>query len=207
MNARRNGYVIAIAVVALVGVLGVTFLLKIPPFSEDMGDIEASDVCNSLGSESQSADALRSVLPEESSYTFDDDVNLRVDDHDDSYRSDCFVSAGDRQLLTARTQMMRDEPTQSWLDGEVTKVAGEKAHLRPFTAGVSGVASASVAAVFLPCTSAGKIPGGQYNLSVVVHLDEAGEAEGADTQAGLVELAKNAAAFAHDRAKCDISLS
>ncbi|WP_437059883.1 hypothetical protein [Streptomyces sp. enrichment culture] len=64
-----------------------------------------------------------------------------------------------------------------------------------------------MAAVFVPCTSVGKIPGGQYNLSVVVHLEEAGKADDADIREGLVELAKNASAFAHGRAKCDIALS
>ncbi|AZM75185.1 hypothetical protein D1J63_09570 [Streptomyces sp. KPB2] len=204
MNAKRNGYVAAIAAVALAGVCVAAALLKIPPFSDDAGKIEASEVCESLGPASQSVDALRSVLPEEPSYSFTDDVNVRVDIHDDSYRSDCFVSAGGRQLLGARTQMMRDEPTQSWIDGEV---AGKTDQLKPFSSDVHGVASSSVAAVFLPCTSAGNIPGGQYNLSVVIHLEEAGNAGTLETRAGLVELAKSAASFAHDKAKCDIPLS
>ncbi|MCX5034978.1 MULTISPECIES: hypothetical protein [Streptomyces] len=207
MNASRTVYVIAIAAVALAGVFGAAYLLKMPPFSDDPGHIEANEVCKSLGPTSQAVDALRSVLPEESSYSFNDDVSVRVDNHDDSYRSDCFVSAGGRQLLGARTQMMRDEPTQSWIDGEVAQVAGERNQLRPFSAEVRGVASSSVAAVFLPCASAGNIPGGQYNLSVVIHLEEAGKAENTETRAGLIELAKSAATLAHDRAKCDISLS
>lgn len=207
MNTRRNGYVIAVVTVVLVGVLGALYLLKAPPFGEDTGDIEASAVCDSLGQGSQSVGALRSALPEKPSYAFDDDVNLRVDEQDSSYSSDCFVSGGGDQLLSARTQMIRDEPFQNWVDSEVSQYAEGHDRLMSFSVGPKGTASPSVAAVFVPCTSPGKIPGGQYNLSVVVHLEKAGKASAADTRAGLIALAKNAATYAHTKAKCDIPLN
>ncbi|MHC3453247.1 hypothetical protein [Streptomyces prasinus] len=198
---------IAVVAVVLVGALGALHLLKVPPFEEDTGDIEASSVCDSLGQGSQSVGALRSVLPEKSSYAFDDDVNLRMDEQDSSYRSDCFVSGDGDQLLSARTEMIRDEPFQNWVGSEVAQYAEGHDRLTPFATGPKGTASPSVAAVFAPCTSPGKIPGGQYNLSVVVHLEKAGKASDAETRAGLVELAKNAAKYAHTKARCDISLS
>ncbi|MER5843493.1 hypothetical protein ABT099_24995 [Streptomyces prasinus] len=206
MNTRRNGYVIAAVAIALAGTFGALYLLKVPPFGDETGKIEASAVCDSLGQVAQSVGALRSVLPENSSYASDDDVNLRVDEQDSSYSSDCFVSGGGDQLLSARTQMIRDEPFQNWVDSEVAQYAEGHDRLAPFTTGPKGTASPSVAAVFAPCTSPGKIPGGQYNLSVVVHLEKAGKASDAETQAGLVELAKNAAKYAHTKARCDISL-
>ncbi|MEU3661928.1 hypothetical protein AB0E77_19565 [Streptomyces sp. NPDC032940] len=206
MNARRSGYAIAVVAVVIVGVLGALYLFKAPPFAEDTGDIEAGAVCDSLGSGSRAADALKTVLPEESSYAFNDDVNLRVDEQDSGYGSDCFVSGGGDQLLSARTQMIRDEPFESWADDEVAQHADGKDRLTPFTTGLKGTASPTVAAVLVPCTSAGKIPGGQYDLSVVVHLEKAGEASDTDTRAGLIDLAKNAATYAHAKAKCDIAL-
>ncbi|WP_063896469.1 hypothetical protein [Streptomyces prasinus] len=198
---------IAVVAVVLVGALGALYLLKVPPFEEDTGDIEASSVCDSLGQGSQSVGALRSVLPEKSSYAFDDDVNLRMDEQDSSYRSDCFVSGDGDQLLSARTEMIRDEPFQNWVDSEVTQHSERDDHLTPFATGPKGTALPSVAAFFMPCTSPGNIPGGQYNLSVVVHLKKAGTASATDTRASLIELAKNAAKYAHTKARCDISLS
>ncbi|MEU9594653.1 hypothetical protein AB0D84_33705 [Streptomyces sp. NPDC048193] len=206
MNTRRSGYALAVVAVVVVGVFGALYFFKAPPFGEDAGNIEASAVCDSLGSGSRAAGALRTVLPEESSYAFDDDVNLRADERDSGYGSDCFVSGGGDQLLRARTQMIRDEPFESWADGEVAQYADGKGRLTPFTTGLMGAASPSVAAVLVPCTSAGKIPGGQYDLSVVVHLEKAGKANDADTRAGLIDLAKNAATYAHAKAKCDIAL-
>ncbi|MFF0112023.1 hypothetical protein [Streptomyces prasinus] len=207
MSTKRNGYVIAVVSIAIAGVLGALYLLKAPPFGDETGEIEANTMCDSLGQGPQSVGALRSVLPEKSSYVFDDDVNLRVDEQDSSYRSDCFVSGGGDQVLSARTQMIRDEPFQNWVDSEVAQYAEGHDRLTPFATGPKGTASPSVAAFFMPCTSPGKIPGGQYNLSVIVHLKEAGKAGDTDTRAGLIELAKNAAAYAHTKARCDISLS
>ncbi|WP_171114374.1 MULTISPECIES: hypothetical protein [Streptomyces] len=169
-----------------------------------MGEISQSAVCESLGPDHQSVAALKSVLPQAASYTFDDEVNLRVGDRDDNYTSACFVSGDGEELMSARTQMMRAESAQSWVGDEIEQYAKDSSPLTSFEAGAKGVASSSVAAVLVPCASEGKIPGGQYNLSVVVQLKEMGDSETAKARSALIKLAKNAASYAHGKAKCDM---
>jgi hypothetical protein len=205
MNARSTNLSVVIGAVAFVSVLvGTAYLFKLPPFKEEVGQIEVSAVCDSLDPSPRTVDLLKSVLPQQPSYAFDEDVTLRAGDHDDSYSSACFISGDGHQLLSVRTQMMRAESTQSWVDSEVTQRTEESGALTPFGSGSKGVASPAVAAIFVPCASAGKIPGGQYNLSVVVHLERAGDASEEKARAGLIELAKSAATYAHIKAKCDM---
>ncbi|MBZ9638495.1 hypothetical protein [Streptomyces sp. PSKA30] len=205
MNTTRAKVRIAVGAVVTLGLLGcAAYLFEIPPFDEQVGEIAESAVCESLGPSSKSVTALKSVLPEASSYAFDDDVTLRVDEQDDGFTSDCFVSGGGKEVMSARTQMMRADSAQNWVSGEVEQYVEDSSQLTSFDAGAKGVASSSVAAVFVPCTSAGKIPGGQYNLSVVVQLKESKGASTAQTRSGLIELAKSAASYAHAQAKCDM---
>ncbi|MFD7065012.1 hypothetical protein [Streptomyces sp. NPDC059906] len=197
----RNGYVVAIVAIALVTLGGAAYLFRIPPFSEKKGEINASAVCQSLGSASKATTVLTSVLAEASSYAFDDEVHLRGDD-DDSYRSHCFVSGDGDQLMSVTSEMMRDEPLEDWVESEVAESAGQQ-RLSPFLGDVKSAASESVAAIFMPCVSPGNIPGGQYNISVVVHLKNAKNVSSTDRQNSLIELAKGAAAYAHDKGKCN----
>ncbi|MFF8034381.1 hypothetical protein [Streptomyces sp. NPDC016626] len=203
MMFRRNGYIIAIAAVMLVFLGGAAYLFKVPPFSKEKGEIDASAVCDSLGSASQARKELASALPEKSSYALDDEIHLRMDDHDDSYRSYCSVSGDGDQLMSVSTEMMRDEPLRGWIKSEVAEFAGQQ-QLTPFLEKVKSAASPSVAAVFMPCASPGKIPGGQYNISAVVHLEKAGEESDTDRRMALIELAKSTVAYAHDEGNCDI---
>ncbi|MEU7415628.1 hypothetical protein [Streptomyces antibioticus] len=194
----------ALGALALLG--GAAFLLRVPPFGQK-GGIEASEVCASLGTSSSAAEALREVLPAESSYSFDDDVTSRVDATDTGYESACFVSGGGEQLLVADVRLMADEEEGSWTEwvrGTAASDASVTA-LTPFPAGKKAVASGRFAAVFVPCTSAGHIPGGQYNLSVSVELKKPGGAGAAANRAELIKLATNAASFAHTEAKCDLA--
>lgn len=205
MNTTKVKIPIAVGAITAVGLLGcAAYLFEIPPFDKQVGEIEKSAVCESLGPPSQSVAPLQSVLPEASTYAFDDEVTLRVDDQDDGYTSDCFVSGDGKALMSARTQMMRAEAAQTWVSGEVEQYGEDSGQLTSFQAGAKGVASSSVAAVLVPCASAGNIPGGQYNLSIVVQLKEAGRSGSAETRAGLIELAKSAASYAHAKAKCDM---
>ncbi|WP_309243842.1 hypothetical protein [Streptomyces sp. CAI-85] len=190
---------------ALALLAGAAFLFKMPPFEQERA-IEASEVCASLGTSSSAAEALREVLPAESSYSFDDDVTPRVDAADAGYESACFVSGGGEQLLVADVRLMADEEGESWT-GWVRGTAASDASvtsLTPFPGGKKAVASGRFAAVFVPCTSAGHIPGGQYNLSISVELKKPGDAGAAANRAELIKLATNAASFAHTEAKCDL---
>jgi hypothetical protein len=205
VKATRKRISIAVGTGVLVAVLGyAAYLLKVPPFEEQAGDIAESSLCDSMGPSSHSVAALKKALPGAASYAFDDDVTLRGSAQDDSYTSACFVSGGGRELMTVRTQMMRAESAQSWIESEIEQYADNPSRLTSFERDGRGVASPSVAAVFVPCVSQGVIPGGQYNLSVVVHLKEPGEASGAEKRSALIALARSAATYAHSEARCDV---
>ncbi|WP_078941396.1 hypothetical protein [Streptomyces cellulosae] len=194
------------AVVALAIFAGVTYSFKLPPFKEK-GEIEAGEVCSSLGSPSTAANALKKVLPEETSYSFDDDVDLRTDVTDTNYESSCFVTGGGKQLLVSKARLMEDEAATSWTNwvkGTASNEASTQS-LTPFMAGDTAVASSRFVAIFVPCTSAGKVPGGQYNLSVSAELKQAGDSNDAAARDALIKLAKNAASYAYAKAKCDMS--
>ncbi|MFF1453454.1 hypothetical protein ACFVYF_35755 [Streptomyces sp. NPDC058274] len=134
MNATRAKLLIAGTAVAVGGLLAAAYLFRFSPFNDGTGKIAASAVCESLGPSSQSLPALKSVLPKNSSYAFDDDVTLRVDDGDDSYGSACSVAGGRQELMSARTQMMRAEPGASWVDGEIQQYAKGSDQLTSFEA-------------------------------------------------------------------------
>lgn len=193
------------AVVALALFAGLAYTYKIPPFREK-GGIEAEEVCSSLGSSSSAVNALTKVLPEESSYSFNEKARLRVDVTDTNYESSCFVSGGGKQLLVVKARLMEDESAKSWtqwVKGTAANEASTKS-LTPFTAGDKAVASSKFAAIFVPCTSAGKAAGGQYNLSVSTELKQAGNFSDAAVRDELIKLTRNASSHTHAKAKCDM---
>ncbi|MGV9254250.1 hypothetical protein [Streptomyces sp. NPDC003697] len=186
-------------VLVLTLVAGMAYAFELPPF-EKKGEVEAANVCDSLGDASHAAAALRDVLPEKSSYSFEDSAtDLRTDELDHSYETGCFVRGGGEQLLVARTEMLEYDKADNW----VTEVVGQfdvASSLEPFGAGDKAVASGKVAAIYLPCAS----HGANRHLSVVVQLKKQGDAPSSVLRSRLAALAKNAAAFAHRKARCDV---
>jgi hypothetical protein len=194
------------AVVALALFAGLAYTYKSWPFSEK-GEIEAGEVCSSMGPSSSVVNALTKVLPEESSYSFDESTHLRVDVTDTNYESSCFVSGGGKQLLVVEARLMEDEPAKSWTEwvkGTAANEASTKS-LTPFTAGDKAVASSRFAAIFVPCTSAGKAPGGQYNLSVSTELKHPGNSSDTAVRDELIKLTRTASSYTHAKAKCDMT--
>lgn len=192
------------ALIAIGLALGSAYLLKFPPFESPVGHIRTADLCNSLGPKEQAASSLKSVLPRESEYSFKETPGTRIGADGSSYTSDCFVRGEDKILLSVRTEMMRAEPPEGWVRSEVLDTAGSLQGLKQFQAGDEGVASSSEAGVFVPCVSAGRIPGGKYNLSVIVKLKRKGDSSNGEALAALRELAVGAAGFAHRDARCDL---
>ncbi|WP_234317361.1 hypothetical protein [Streptomyces sp. NRRL WC-3744] len=187
----------ALLLLCLVG--GVLYALGIPPFEKKKGEIKASEVCRTLGSPVGSAAALKRILPDKPSYSFDDDVtDRRIDDRDFSYATSCFVNGGGRQLVAATAEMLQYDKAADWVE-DVVKDHVPASSVEPFPAGDKAIASDRVAAIYLPCTARGF---GRH-LSVVVQLKQRGSAPDDQLREGLISLARNAALFAHDEAKCD----
>lgn len=195
------------AVVALALFAGIAYTYQIWPF-RGKGEIKAGEVCPSLGGPSSSViNSLTTILPEESSYSFDENSSLRVDVTDTDFGSSCFISGGGKQLLVVKARLMEDEPPKSWsqwVKGTAANEASTKS-LTPFTAGDKAVASSRFAAIFVPCTSAGKAPGGQYNLSVSTELKQAGNSSDDVARDELIKLTRAASSYNHAKAKCDMT--
>ncbi|WP_307783305.1 hypothetical protein [Streptomyces sp. MBT53] len=200
MKLTRSKTLLACVVfVSLALLAGIAYAVELPPFEEKVGDIRASDVCATMGSGSTSAAALKRVLPEKSSYSFDDSLtDLRLDATDDTYQTDCTVDGGGEQLAWTGTELLEYDTTEAWAE-EVLGQYDSVSALTPFTAGDKALASSKVAAVYLPCTS----HGADRHLSVVVNLKKKGSAGDSTLRSGLITLARNAAEYAHTKAKCD----
>ncbi|MET8565790.1 hypothetical protein ABZV75_36500 [Streptomyces flaveolus] len=187
----------AALLLCLVG--GVLYVLDVSPFEEEKGEIRASDVCSTLGSSSSSAAALKRVLPDKSSYTFDDAVtDPRRDDMDVSYATSCFVDGDGKQLIAATAEMLQYDNADEWVK-DVIEGSVPASSAKSFSSGDKAVASNKLAAIYVPCLTRGS---GQH-LSIVVQLKQRGSADGDQLREGLISLARNAAVFAHQKAKCD----
>ncbi|PIM66279.1 hypothetical protein CTU88_42575 [Streptomyces sp. JV178] len=194
MLGKRAIVLCAIGIV----LVGVTYIVGLRPFQK-AGEIKAVDACATLGDPSRAVAALRAVVPEHASYAFDDNVpDPRRDSMDSSYLTTCFIYGDGQQLGWAEAEMTEYDHPSGWIE-EVVEQYDSASSLTPFTAGDKAVASPRVAAVYLPCTSHGS----QRHLSVVVHLKQPGDADGTVLRSHLIVLAKNAAVFAHRKARCD----
>ncbi|MFD0419427.1 hypothetical protein [Streptomyces sp. NPDC127108] len=205
MFTGQKRFIIPGASVLAIGLaLGSAYLLDFPPFESSVGEIRATRLCDSFGTKKKAVSSLKSVLPRESEYSFKETPGTRVGSDGSSYTSDCFVWGDDKILLSVRTEMMRAEPPEGWIRSEVLDTAGSRRGLKGFQAGDEGVASSSRAGIFVPCVPAGQIPGGKYNLSVIVKLKQKGDSSDSEARAALRELAVGAAGFAHRDARCDL---
>ncbi|MDF3302667.1 hypothetical protein [Streptomyces tropicalis] len=190
---------IAGAVLVLALISGLAYALRWPPFRAG-GKVEAADVCTSLGDASRAAAALNVILPAAPSYAFDEGpTDLRSDTTDSSYETGCFVNGGGRQLLSTRVELLEYGTPGTWQRENVGQFAAASS-LRAFDAGDRAIASDGVAAIYVPCTARGA----NRHLSVIVQLKRKGDVDRSALRRGLIALAKNAAAYAHGKARCEL---
>ncbi|MBQ0984369.1 hypothetical protein KBZ10_07515 [Streptomyces sp. F63] len=204
MRTRKPA--IPLAALLAVGLGGsAAYLFGVPPF-EKRGGIGVESVCASLGEPAKAARALERVLPDASEYSFDDSVSGgNVAQGDSGYTADCFVSGDDGVLLSARAQLILVGSPGSTPEDWEAEVLGDKAgESGSFAAGSKGVASASRAAVLVPCAKPGTVPGGSYSLSVVVDRKKATGEGDSGIRRGLTDLAVGAARYSHEKAGCDL---
>jgi hypothetical protein len=206
-TTRAKIFFAAGALLALALCAGGLYAAGLPPFREGDGKVKAADVCPELGPSSEAAAALDKVLPDESTYAFSHDVSPRLDTTDSSYDSSCFVSGSGDQLLVAKATLIQNESAEDWTAWVKGTASGSDSAqaAKPFPFGAAAVASSQFAAASIPCTSAGKIPGGQYNISLSVELKKRGKVDDATTRTQLMGLVKNSASYAVATAKCDLS--
>ncbi|MGV9885051.1 hypothetical protein [Streptomyces sp. NPDC003006] len=182
---------------------GIVYLASTPQ-SDDSGTVRSADACNLLKS-NPAVSALNRVLPGQSAYSFDEDpVRSHSAEASDSFSTSCFVRGDDDLLLSARAHMMLAEPHKTWANSVFEGDVGEEGRVTRFEAGIRGAASPDKAAAFVPCVPEGKIPGGGYNLSVVVDLKERGHSTEAQARKTLIDLTVSAASYAHKAAGCTL---
>ncbi|MFJ9035509.1 hypothetical protein ACIRF8_02785 [Streptomyces sp. NPDC102406] len=205
MKLTRPKILAVAGVTIVIIVAALAYVFKWPPFKEE-GEIKAADVCASLGHPKHATDTLRKLLPERSSYNFDDTGSGGVDESGLSYRSSCMVTGGSEAiLLRTQTESMPYESAEDWLKWVRTKALNESS-TRAFTrfpAGDEAAASKNFAAIFIPCVAKKDEQRPQYNISLTVELGRPGDSA---TRAGLIDLARSAASYAHEKAGCAIPL-
>ncbi|MFD8271981.1 hypothetical protein [Streptomyces flaveolus] len=189
-----SGTVVVLALIA-----SLFYALNLPPFQEK-AVIHAGAVCSSLGNKNAAASALRDILPEAPSYSFDGETtDPRTDKRDDSYENWCFIDGDGKQLLSARTEMLEYEQADDWVKEAVAQ-GDSTVGLERFAAGDEAVASSRIAAIYVPCAA----EGASRHLSVVVRLKRQGDVETSVLRQGLMTLAKGAASYAHEAAHCEL---
>ncbi|MFD8805208.1 hypothetical protein [Streptomyces sp. NPDC059597] len=199
MTSTRTKLVLASgAALLLVVVATAAYAFDLPPF-EKKATVTASAVCETLGDRAKAAAALNHALPAEPSYAFDDaKTHLRTDASDDTYETSCFVNGGGTQLMSVTAEMAEYENSGTWVEETVGQLVSTS-DLASFNAGDKAVASDSAAAIYVPCVS----KGATRHLSVVVNLKKPGDAKGEQSRRDLMTLARSAAAYAHEKAKCE----
>ncbi|MET7515778.1 hypothetical protein ABZS88_20330 [Streptomyces sp. NPDC005480] len=196
-HMRRKGLLIGGIGVAVALLVGIFYAAGLPPFGKK-GEIDAEEVCPSLGNASQSHSALKAVLPDKDSYSFDDDIHPLTEISAADFSSTCFVDGGSGQLLVVKTEMLRGDSETDWATWVKGTVKSSQ-DTTPFTSGASAFASSRVAAIYVPCTVKPKT-----NISVAVDLKEPGDSDAAESRKGLITLAENTAKFAHQKARCSL---
>ncbi|MFF9674796.1 hypothetical protein ACF1GS_24355 [Streptomyces eurythermus] len=154
----RNRSLLSLAggVVGVAGLgFGLAYACGAPPFDEERGEIGASAVCKTLGSSSGSADVLRRILPDKSSYSFDDQImHRRIDDTDRTHDAFCFVNGDGKMLLVATVEMVGYDTAEEWVE-DVVANASAPSDVTSFQAGDKAVASEKLAAIYVPCRGEG----------------------------------------------------
>ncbi|MFI5728333.1 hypothetical protein [Streptomyces cyaneofuscatus] len=181
---------------------GTAYLLGVSPF-ERTGTIEASEACKNLGSSEKVIPAIKELAPPKHKYSFAEQNNRGSVTH----FSGCFVRADEIDFLVTRTE---DTPTgsmtfETWAEGPASRMVTteDPKNFDRFGTDTWGVVSRNKAALAVPC-----LPRGKQSLTTVVLLRDSAEPNrGKDRyRQELIDLAKSAAAFAHEDANCTLPL-
>ncbi|MFD5948863.1 hypothetical protein ACFWAZ_21745 [Streptomyces collinus] len=193
---RRTFLYGGIALSAVVSTL-VAYLLGV--FSEERGDIKADDVCRSLPDRQAAVEIFESLLPRAATYDF---VATSTSDPDESYLTTCSVTGDDNQgLLNLRAEMGVAMPWRQWADHNLPPTSGKITY---FDAGVKGVSTSDLAAIYIPCYASEAKTKQPHNLTVFAHATEDLPGSDSENRQKLVELATAFGRNAYKEAKCDL---
>ncbi|WP_432091252.1 hypothetical protein [Streptomyces sp. NRRL F-5630] len=193
----RIGWGVALSAVVVGGGLGVA--ASQGAFAQ-RGDIAASDVCSNVPERARTAEALRSVLPKESSYSFEETLLPRKNDH---FTSLCTVYGGeDKALLRFRALPRDGVPWDAWWSHALFGLKREG--LEPYSAGERAWAGSRAVVIGVPCWTA-KAPGEAVrDLAVSVQASEPLDTGSEKAREVLTALAVGFARQAHKDARCEV---
>ncbi|RPK49592.1 hypothetical protein [Streptomyces sp. ADI93-02] len=195
----RNTAAVLLTVTAAAA--GAAYLLNIPPF-EGVGTIEASDVCENLGTSAKVAPALQELAPRKPEYSFREQKDLR---DAINYFSGCHAWTGNREFLVTRTEYTHLGDTfDEWAGGPASKMIDieDPKKFNRFDIGTNGwgVVSQRKAALSTPCFAEKK----KSLTTIVVLWDTAEGRTNNRYRQELIDLATSAAKYAHEDARCTI---
>lgn len=185
-----------VAAVAAVGVL-VAYLLGA---FEPRGEIRADDACRNVPDRQATAKVLNSVLPRASKYDFDETWRP---DQDWGFRSTCTVDGDGEALLSLHATVGTNRSWRAWADDTLPPTSGGK--ITYFNAGIKGVSTADLAAIYVPCYRSEKTSKSRYNMTVFAHALKPLESSDKEARQTLIDLATAFARQAHKDAKCDLA--
>ncbi|MFI1484588.1 hypothetical protein [Streptomyces sp. NPDC020747] len=182
----------AVAITLLVAYLAGAF--------EQRGKIRADDVCRSLPNRKEAAEIFNSVLPRAASYDFDMRSSPIQDWH---YNSNCFVKGdGKDLLLSLHANAVATVSWQKWADHELPPTSNGK--LTDFNAGLKGLSTPRMAAIYVPCYSSERESKDPWSLTVFAQAPSGLEGSDKEARQTLIKLATEFGRYVHHEAKCDL---
>ncbi|MFJ4771824.1 hypothetical protein ACIP88_22400 [Streptomyces uncialis] len=197
---RRSALTLAVSI-AVAMAMATLYLLKLPPF-EQRAAIGIDELCESIGPSGNTVEALENILPRQSEYSFDDTINARGG-RKGPYSSMCAVWGEEKVLMSIRAETMTFELTETWVNQVVLQREPNRDSLKPFDAGDKALASSRVAAILVPCTPR-EVSDFTAHMSVTVALKQLTDKVDEQVRESLTDIARSAAEYAHERAKCEL---
>ncbi|WP_181765251.1 hypothetical protein [Streptomyces albidus (ex Kaewkla and Franco 2022)] len=194
------GGVLALVVALLYS--GIGYFTGAVPFPvQKRGEITADEACRSFGDGKRAAAQLEKVLPSRGEYGARGSTPPRASDQD-SWEASCFISGDGDRLLYASSELAAYGSAESWLEAPSRDHVGEGGKSHTFQAGEAAVVTERTAEVLVPCVPEGEMPGGAYQLGVVVHAQKPLEGSAEENRRALATLALETARYTHGEAEC-----
>ncbi|MEU0999302.1 hypothetical protein [Streptomyces tibetensis] len=183
----------------MAAVLSLLLAYLLGAFSEGRGDIKAEDVCRNLPDRQAAADIFKSLLPRAAKYDF---VVTSTPDPDESYINTCTAMGDDNErFLNLHAEMGVAMPWRQWADHNLPPTSGKITY---FDAGVKGVSTSDLAAIYVPCYASETKTKQPHNLTVFAHALEDLQGSDSEDRQKLLDLATAFGRYAHKEAKCDL---
>jgi hypothetical protein len=204
MPRVRAPHIIVSTIAAAITYGTVAYATDAPPFPiNDKRPIVSEEVCRPFIDDHQSFVALQEALPPAEKYSSDASGNTTRQYGDSLWQNDCAIYGDGDLLLSGSAEMGNWASPLAWVrDRRGEYFDDESGPQYQFQSGLASRAGEETAEILLPCVPPGEIPGGRYQLSVVVHAHAALQGPAEDRRMALARLARGLAEHMHAQARC-----